>query len=82
MKPILSFTALIIALSACSETPIREQSEEEVVEIEKQIEADAKSLEEAADEAVKVLESEIEAELKSEGIGAPTEIPAETSSAE
>ncbi|WP_108809970.1 hypothetical protein [Sphingorhabdus sp. Alg231-15] len=54
-------------LTACSEVPVEEQGEEAVLEMENQIEGDAKSLEEAADEAVKVLQSEIEQDLSADG---------------
>lgn len=58
-------------LAACSETPLEDGSEEAVTAIEKQIEGDAKSLEEAADEAVKVLETEIDEELNADGFSRP-----------
>ncbi len=59
------------ALSACSENPIEEQGEDAIAELDRQIERDAKSLEEAADEAVQALEAEIAAELEDDGITAP-----------
>lgn len=59
-----------LALAACSETPAENRNKAETAETEKQIEAEAKSLEAAADEAVKALEEEIEAELLDDGISA------------
>ena len=72
--------ALLIA--GCSDSTLEEQTDEEIAEIEKQVEQDAKSLEEAADEAVKVLEEEIEADLADDGIGDPAEVPASEDSEE
>lgn len=60
-----------LALAACSETPVEEQGEEAIAEMETQIQEEAQSLEEAADEAVKALEEEIDAQLAADGIGAP-----------
>ena len=76
MRFLLVSAALI--LSACSETPIEEQNETEMAETEKEIAAEAKSIEEAADEAVKVLEEEIEAELQDDGITSSEPAPAPT----
>ncbi|MEO9469164.1 hypothetical protein [Parasphingorhabdus sp.] len=59
---------LAIAITACSETPIEEQGPEAIAEMEKQIESDALSLEQAADEAVKILEEDIADDLAAEGI--------------
>lgn len=66
MRQLIFLTSLSL-LAACSEAPIEDQGEAAIAEIEKQIEGDARSLEEAADEAVKVLESEIEEELTADG---------------
>lgn len=63
---------IVVALAACSETPVEEQSEEVRAEMEKQIQTDANSLEEAAAEAVTVLEQEIDAELANDGVSAPS----------
>lgn len=70
MHKLFLFSSLSI-LAACSEVPLEDQSEEAAAEIEKQIEGDAKSLEEAAAESVKVLESEIEEELQADGFQRP-----------
>lgn len=70
MRQLIFFVSLSV-LAACSEAPIEEQGEAAVVEIEKQIEGDARSLEEAAEEAVKVLEAEIEEELRADGFPRP-----------
>ncbi len=67
----LPLLVAISILTACSEAPLEDQSEEAAAEIEKQIQGDAKSLEEAADEAVRVLESEIEEELTADGFARP-----------
>ncbi len=61
----------VLVLAACSETPIEEQGEEAIAEMEKQIQEDAQSLEKAADEAVKALEEDIDAELAADGISGP-----------
>jgi len=71
--PLLMPAAL--ALAACSETPVEEQGEVAIAEMEKQIQEDAQSLEEAADEAVKALEEDIDAQLAADGIGAPAAKP-------
>lgn len=63
--------SVVLALAACSETPVEEQGDEAIAEMEKQIQEEAQSLEEAADEAVKALEEEIDAQLVADGIGAP-----------
>lgn len=63
---------LLLLLVACSETPIAEQGDEEIIEMEKQIDAEAQTLEEAAEEAVNILEEEIDAELADDGVSAPT----------
>lgn len=68
-KPLL--LASLSLLTACSEAPLEDQGEEAAIQIEKQIEGDAKSLEEAADEAVKVLESDIEEDLTADGFARP-----------
>ncbi|SIN98034.1 hypothetical protein SAMN02745824_2518 [Parasphingorhabdus marina DSM 22363] len=65
----------IILLASCSETPIEEQGEEAIAEMERQIEQDARSLEEAAAEAVQALEQDIADELEADGIGAPDAAP-------
>ncbi len=57
--------------AACSEAPLEDQGEEAAAQIEKQIEGDAQSLEEAADEAVRVLKSEIEEDLEDDGFANP-----------
>ncbi|VAW00890.1 hypothetical protein MNBD_ALPHA04-1921 [hydrothermal vent metagenome] len=62
-----------ISLAACSETKVEQQDAATVAELEKVIEAEAKSLEEAAKEAVKILDAEIESDLKSEGVTLPSE---------
>ncbi len=72
--PLLMPVAL--ALAACSETPVEEQGEEAIAEMEKQIQEEAQSLEEAADEAVKALKEDIDAQLAADGIGAPAAEPA------
>jgi len=68
---LLSAGALLVS---CSETPLEEQSDVERSETDKQVEADAQSLEEAADKAVKVLEKEIEAELAEEGMAETSQL--------
>ncbi len=65
--------SIAIALAACSETKVEQQDATTIAELEKVIEAEAKSLEEAAEEAVKILDSEIESELEAEGVMAPDE---------
>ena len=82
MKAAVHLAALAVLLTACSETPIEEQGEDAMVEMEQQIEEDARSLEEAADEAVRELEADIDAELADEGIGGPEpkQLPAEPGS--
>jgi hypothetical protein len=62
---------LALALTACSETPVEEQGDEAIAEMENEIQEDAQSLEEAADAAVKALEEEIDAQLVDDGIGTP-----------
>lgn len=62
---------LALLLAACSETPVEEMGDEAIAEMEREIQEDAQSLEEAADAAVKVLEEEIDAQLADDGIGAP-----------
>ncbi|WP_430414546.1 hypothetical protein [Parasphingorhabdus sp.] len=63
---------LPLLLIGCSETPIAEQGDEEILEMENQIDAEAQSLEQAAEEAVQILEEEIEAELADDGVSAPS----------
>lgn len=77
MRKLFPACFLTIAISACSETPIEEQGPEAIAEMEKQIESDALSLEQAADEAVKILEEDIAEDLASEGITAdqPEPVP-------
>ncbi len=70
---LLAASALL--LSACSETPVEEKGDEAVAEMEKQIEQDAQSLEEAADEAVKAMAEDIDAELAADGIAGPAPAP-------
>ncbi len=82
MKGLSIVPLLAIALSACSETPIEEQGEDAIAELDRQIERDANSLEEAADEAVQALEAEIAAELEDDGITAPETGPPEDDSEE
>ncbi len=67
MRKLPLLASVLFILTACSEGPVEEQGEEALLEIENQIEGDAKSLEEAADEAVKVLQSEIEQDLAADG---------------
>lgn len=69
--PLLGLSALMLA--ACSETPVEEQGDEVIAEMEAEIEADAKSLEEAADEAVKALAEDIDEEMAAEGISTTLE---------
>lgn len=71
MKIGYALAPALLMLAACSETPVEEQGEEAMAEQEKQIEEDARSLEEAADEAVRALEREIDVELADDGIGGP-----------
>lgn len=71
--------AMALLLASCSESPIEEQGEEAIAEMEKQIEKDARSLEEAAAEAVTILEQDIAEELEADGVAAPDEAPAEAS---
>lgn len=66
MNRYLSLLVPLTLVAACSETNLDDLDAEEIAETEKQVEAEAKSLEEAADEAVKILESEIQAELDDE----------------
>ncbi len=68
-------TASALLLSACSETPVEEKDDEAVAEMEKQIEQDAQSLEEAADAAVKAMAQDIDADLASDGIPGPAAAP-------
>lgn len=68
-----------VVLSGCSDAPLEDQGEEEVIAIEKQIEGDAKSLEAAADEAVKELKSEIETDLSADGVASPATSAAQNS---
>lgn len=77
MQKLLPAIALILGITACSETPIEEQGPEAIAEMEKQIESDALSLEQAADEAVKILEEDIADDLAAEGITAdqPEPVP-------
>ncbi|MEL6875441.1 MAG: hypothetical protein AAGM33_08160 [Pseudomonadota bacterium] len=78
MKRMILIAAMMLVTS-CSETPIEEQGEEAIAEMEKQIEEDARSLEAAAAEAVTILEEDIAEELEADGIGAPDEAPTEAS---
>ena len=71
MKKLVFPLLLAATVAACSETPIEEQGEEAVAEMEGLIDREAQSLEQAADEAVKALASEIDAELADDGIAAP-----------
>lgn len=77
MQKLLPVIILILGITACSETPIEEQGPEVIAEMEKQIESDALSLEQAADEAVKILEEDIADDLAAEGITAdqPEPVP-------
>lgn len=77
-----TFLLSFLLLLGCSETPIEEQDDAAAAEIEKQIEGDAKSLEEAAAEAVNVLETEIEDDLVSAGYGIDIAQEEETDPAE
>tara|TARA_R110000772_G_scaffold15072_11_gene43128 strand:- start:33 stop:278 length:246 start_codon:yes stop_codon:yes gene_type:complete len=61
----------MLMLGACSESPIEDQGEEAIAELEKEIEEDAQSLEEAADEAVKALAEDIDSQLAADGVSAP-----------
>ncbi|QJB68206.1 hypothetical protein [Parasphingorhabdus halotolerans] len=82
MKFAAALPLSLFFVSACSETPIEEHGGEAAAEMEQQIEAEAKTLEQAADEAVEILDAEIEAELEDEGVGKPAEpvaAPAEES---
>ncbi|WP_417622296.1 hypothetical protein [Parasphingorhabdus sp.] len=72
MKSLGLLVPAILLLIACSETPVEERGDEAIAEMEKQIEAEARSLEQAADEAVKAMSEDIDAELAAEGVGAPT----------
>ncbi|MEM8918877.1 MAG: hypothetical protein AAGE37_08465 [Pseudomonadota bacterium] len=74
---LLSFLGIAALLASCSETPIEEQGEEAIAEMERQIEEDARSLEQAAAEALQALEEDIAEELEVDGIGAPDEAPTE-----
>ena len=71
MKHLNFIAPVALLLGACSETPIEEQGEEAIAEMEEQIAEDAQSLEEAADEAVRALEEDIDDQLTDEGIGVP-----------
>ena len=71
MKKIVFPLLLMATIAACSETPIEEQGDEAVAEMEGLIDREAQSLQQAADEAVKALEEEIDAELADDGIAAP-----------
>lgn len=82
MKPIAIMILSIAMMTACSEPDLSDLDEGELEDIERQVEADAKSLADAADEAVKVLEEEVQAELDEDGIGANTEPPTPTSAEE
>ena len=64
----IALVLLPISLVACSETEVDQEDEAAVAKVVKEIEQEAKSLEEAADEAVNILDAEIQAELESEGI--------------
>ncbi|WP_339824272.1 hypothetical protein [uncultured Parasphingorhabdus sp.] len=68
-------TASALLLSACAETPVEEKGDDAIAEMEKQIEQDAQSLEEAADEAVKAMAEDIDAELAADGIAGPATAP-------
>lgn len=61
----------MLMLGACSESPIEDQGEEAIAELEREIEEDAQSLEEAADEAVKALAEDIDSQLVADGVSAP-----------
>lgn len=75
MKQIFFILAPIVLCMGCSETNLDELDDDEIAETEKEVEADAQSLEEAADEAVKVLQAEIQTELDNEGVGAVQAAP-------
>ena len=62
---------LALLFGACSETPVEEKGDEAIAEMEKQIEQDALSLEQAADKAAKALAEDIDAELAADGIAEP-----------
>lgn len=62
---------IALVLASCSETPVEEQGDEAIAEMETRIQEDAQSLEEAADEAVKVLAEDIDAELAADGFVEP-----------
>ena len=61
----------VLILGACSESPIEDQGEAAIAELEKEIEEDARSLEEAADEAVRALAEDIDSQLVADGVSAP-----------
>lgn len=75
MRSLILPVALIVA--ACSETPIDEQGDAAIAELEKEIEEEAQTLEEAADEAYLALEADIDSELAADGIGVPAEVAGE-----
>ena len=77
MKSLCIIAPALVILAACSETPIEDQGEEAIAEMETEIEEDAQSLEEAADEAVKTLAEDIDAQLADDGIGGaePKQLP-------
>ncbi|MEO9634975.1 MAG: hypothetical protein ABJF89_14525 [Parasphingorhabdus sp.] len=68
---------VVLIATACSETPIDEQGDAAIAALEKQIEEEAQTLEEAAEEAYLVLEEDIDAELAADGLGAPAEVVGE-----
>ncbi|WP_321323721.1 hypothetical protein [uncultured Parasphingorhabdus sp.] len=67
--PLLGLSLLLLA--ACSETPMEEQGDEAIAEMEAEIEEDARSLEEAAAEAARVMAEDIDAELAADGVNDP-----------
>lgn len=75
MKAALAVLLCALSVSACSETPLEERDEAEFIEIEKQIEADALSLEQAADEAVKILEADLASDLPDPDLNIETSEP-------
>ncbi len=76
MRPVTFFILPLFLATGCSETNLDDLDQGGLDEIEKQVEEDAQSLEEAADEAVKVLEQEVSAELDDDGVN--TSVPSPT----
>ncbi|VWX57388.1 hypothetical protein [Sphingorhabdus sp. 109] len=70
--PLLGLSLLLLA--ACSETPMEEQGDEAIAEMEAEIEEDARSLEEAAAEAARVMAEDIDAELAADGVNDPVAV--------